>query len=194
MTGDTVNKWQIENGCLLAAGQVASPNFNQRPDGCPISLLVIHNISLPAGHFGGPYIQQLFANCLDTEADACFADLGSLQVSAHLLIDRNGVVTQFVNFDQRAWHAGVSSFAACENCNDYSIGIELEGCDQISYTVPQYDQLVSISQLLMRYYPAITLDRIVGHSDVAPARKTDPGPAFDWGFFRQRLLTKTTNT
>ncbi|MBL4828208.1 MAG: 1,6-anhydro-N-acetylmuramyl-L-alanine amidase AmpD [Spongiibacteraceae bacterium] len=171
--------------------RVPSENYNQRPRSTQVSLLVIHNISLPAGEFGGNYIEQLFTNCLDCEAHPQFDDLRELQVSSHLLIDRLGQITQFVAFDQRAWHAGVSIFKGRENCNDFSIGIELEGVDDSSYTEQQYCALVKVSKGLMVHYPAITLDNIVGHCDIAPGRKTDPGPAFDWGHFQQ-LLSRTT--
>ena len=172
---------------LSAARRCVSDNCNARPAGSVISLLVIHNISLPAGHFGGDYIEQLFTNCLDCEADASFADLKNLRVSAHLLINRQGRVTQFVPFDQRAWHAGISTFEGVENCNDYSIGIELEGVDDSPYTEQQYQSLVAVTRLLRDQYPQISMARIVGHSDIAPGRKTDPGPAFDWNHYKNLL-------
>lgn len=172
---------------LSDAIQVPSPNFNERPPNTEINLLVVHNISLPTGDFGGEAIEQLFCNQLDCSAHPSFESLIGLEVSSHLLIRRDGVVTQFVPFDQRAWHAGASSWQGVEGCNDYSIGIELEGTDEIPYTKLQYQQLVKISRLLMLYYPRITVERIVGHSDIAPGRKTDPGAAFDWEYFRQQL-------
>lgn len=181
------NKWSIEQHCLSSARQLASPNFNERPPGAEINLLVIHNISLPAGCFGGSYIEQLFTNCLPLRADDSFADLAGLEVSSHLLINRQGEVTQFVPFHKRAWHAGVSCFDHCENCNDYSIGIELEGADDVPYAEQQYLSLGKISSLLMRAYPGILSDRIVGHSDIAPGRKSDPGQAFDWQHFRAMI-------
>ncbi|WP_019531232.1 1,6-anhydro-N-acetylmuramyl-L-alanine amidase AmpD [Dasania marina] len=164
-----------------------SPNYNARPVPQTISLLVIHNISLPAGEFATPYVEQLFTNCLDCQAHPSFHDLERVQVSAHLFINRAGEVCQFVPFDQRAWHAGQSSFAGVVNCNDYSVGIELEGADDIAYTQAQYEKLAELSRYLQAHYPAITKDRITGHSTIAPGRKTDPGPAFDWPYFYQLL-------
>ena len=180
----------IVDGWLRQAERCESPNCNERPDGTKIDLLVIHNISLPAGHYGGGYIQQLFTNCLDCSADASFVDLQGLEVSAHLLIDREGQLTQFVPFDQRAWHAGVSIFEGRDNCNDFSIGIELEGVDDSPYTEKQYRSLVQVTQCLQSCYPALSDERIVGHCDIAPQRKTDPGPAFDWRHFRQLLTNQ----
>lgn len=146
----------------------------------PISLLVIHGISLPAGEFGGPWIERLFLGRLEAGMHPELADLVSLKVSAHLLIRRDGKIIQFVSFKRRAWHAGVSVFQDRPRCNDYSIGIELEGTDASPYADIQYARLITVTRALMRAYPAITLDRVVGHSDIAPQRKTDPGPAFDW--------------
>ncbi len=166
---------------------VASPNCNLRPAGISIDLLVIHNISLPAGQFGGDYIEQLFTNCLDCHAHPDFDDLRGVEVSSHLLINRGGEVTQFVPFNLRAWHAGRSLFGDRENCNDFSIGIELEGTDNCLYTEQQYQALVAVTRQLMRDYPAITVDTIVGHSDIAPGRKTDPGPAFNWAYYFEQL-------
>jgi N-acetyl-anhydromuramoyl-L-alanine amidase len=173
-------------GWLWPAAHCPSPNHNERPRDARVELLVVHNISLPAGQFGGGHIEALFTNRLDCGADASFAELAGLQVSAHLLIDRAGAVTQFVGFDQRAWHAGVSRFGNRGNCNDFSIGIELEGTDLLPYTDAQYRVLAAVTRLLMRRYPALAAQRIVGHSDIAPGRKSDPGPAFDWA--RLRLL------
>jgi len=166
---------------LPDAHRVISSNCNERPAQTDISLLVIHNISLPAGEFGGPYIEQLFTNCLDCSCHDSFTDLENLEVSSHLLIDRKGDITQFVPFNRRAWHAGQSSFKGEDNCNDFSIGIELEGTDELPYEAAQYDTLVRVCRQIMGFYPLITRDRIVGHCDIAPERKTDPGPAFDWG-------------
>ncbi|MCU4677611.1 1,6-anhydro-N-acetylmuramyl-L-alanine amidase AmpD [Catenovulum sp. 2E275] len=157
-----------------------SSHFNQRPDPKLINLLVIHCISLPAKQFGLNYIDDLFLGCLDCNADSSFQDLQGLRVSAHLLIKRTGEVIQYVPFDKRAWHAGVSSFEGVENCNDYSIGIELEGADDIVYETIQYQTLAAVCQQIQQTYPAITQARIVGHCDIAPGRKTDPGPAFNW--------------
>ncbi len=163
-----------------------SPHFNHRPDG-EVSLLVIHNISLPAGRFGLPYIEQLFLGTLDTETDASFAGLKGLEVSAHFLIRRDGELRQFVSVDQRAWHAGVSNFEGRSGCNDFAIGIELEGTDDSGFTEEQYHKLITLTQSLQQAYPDITKERIVGHSDIAPGRKTDPGPGFDWQRYLQAL-------
>ncbi|MDM8563940.1 1,6-anhydro-N-acetylmuramyl-L-alanine amidase AmpD [Candidatus Marithioploca araucensis] len=157
-----------------------SPNYDDRPKGIDIELLVIHAISLPPGEFGGPFIDQLFTSSLDKNAHPDFADIADLRVSAHLLIRRTGEVIQYVSFQQRAWHAGVSSFAGRSRCNDFSIGIELEGCDDVPYTDEQYQQLAQIIKILQQAWVALTPDRIVGHCDIAPGRKTDPGAAFDW--------------
>ncbi|MBT5387781.1 MAG: 1,6-anhydro-N-acetylmuramyl-L-alanine amidase AmpD [Porticoccaceae bacterium] len=178
----------IAQGWLTQAMQLQSPNRDHRPEGISISLLVIHNISLPPEQFGGPHIGALFCNELDANLHPYFAEIAHLRVSSHLLIDRMGAVTQFVPFELRAWHAGVSEFDGRQNCNDFSIGIELEGADTIAYTDLQYTTLARVSQLLLNQYPAINADRIVGHSDVAPGRKTDPGPAFDWPRFKQMLI------
>ncbi|KRW62808.1 1,6-anhydro-N-acetylmuramyl-L-alanine amidase AmpD [Pseudomonas sp. TTU2014-080ASC] len=163
-----------------------SPNFNERPQ-AEVSLLVIHNISLPPGQFGGGYVHQLFQNRLEPDAHEYFAGIASLQVAAHFLIERDGAVTQFVSCHGRAWHAGVSSFEGRENCNDFSIGIELEGTDDLPFTERQYAALVRLTRTIRAAYPAITLSRICGHSDIAPGRKTDPGPAFDWQRYRSAL-------
>ncbi len=175
-----------EQGWLAGAKAYPSPNQGERPVDAVISLLVIHNISLPPGQFGGGYIAQFFGNTLKPEEHPYFAEISELHVSAHLLIDRKGAVTQFVPFARRAWHAGESSFDNCVNCNDYSIGIELEGTDTEPYSDSQYGSLLKVCERLLSHYPALTAQRIVGHSDIAPGRKTDPGPAFDW----PRLLTQ----
>jgi AmpD protein len=172
---------------LKRAHRVPSPNCDARPDPDDISLLVIHGISLPPGRFGGPWIDALFTNTLDPAADPFFASICQLRVSAHLCIRRSGRVTQYVPFSQRAWHAGVSVFDGRERCNDFSIGIELEGTDTTPYTARQYAQLARVSAALLRAYPRISLDRVVGHCDIAPGRKTDPGAAFDWPRFRAAL-------
>ena len=163
-----------------------SPNFNERPAG-EISLLVVHNISLPPGEFGGPWIDALFTGTIDPDAHPFFAEIAHLRVSAHCLIRRDGEIVQYVPFDKRAWHAGVSSWQGRERCNDFSIGIEMEGTDFEPFTEAQYRSLASVTELLIKHYP-ISLDAITGHSDIAPGRKTDPGPEFDWAFYR-KLLT-----
>jgi len=176
-------------GWLDAAAHCPSPNFNSRPNGQEISLLVIHNISLPPGEFGTGCVNDFFCNQLDSSLHPYFETIAELRVSAHLFIDRTGKVTQFVPFAARAWHAGASVFNGIENCNDYSIGIELEGCDNIAYTDAQYKALTDVTRQLLATYPAITHEHIVGHCDIAPGRKTDPGEAFDWAHFHF-LLTR----
>ncbi len=167
-----------------------SPNSSERPPGAEIDLIVVHGISLPAGCFGGEAIQELFLNRLDCSVSADLAPLQGVRVSAHLLIDRVGKVTQFVPFNWQAWHAGESAWQGREACNDYSIGIELEGTDQLAYTPVQYDRLVAAVTWLMRRYPRISPAQVVGHCEVAPQRKTDPGPAFNWAALRRRLQSK----
>lgn len=169
-----------------------SPHCDQRPDGETISVLVIHNISLPPGQFVQPGatkrpIDYFFRGELDVTSHPFFAEIAHLRVSAHCVIWRDGGIWQYVPFEQRAWHAGISRFDGREQCNDFSIGIELEGTDDLPYTTEQYTSLVSLTRWLMQQYPAITLDRIVGHEHIAPERKTDPGPAFDWTLFRTML-------
>lgn len=170
----------IRDHILDGARQLASPNHSERPAGQAIDLLVIHNISLPPGQYGGGHIDELFCNRLDPAAHPYFADIANLRVSAHLLIDRSGAVTQYVPFDRQAWHAGRSSFRGRPECNTYSIGIELEGCDDEVFTDEQYTALVQVTSVLQQHYPQITGSRITGHSVIAPERKTDPGPCFDW--------------
>ncbi len=167
-------------GWLEGADKIPSPNFNQRPEGEPISLLVIHNISLPPGEFGNDCIERFFTNQLSPDEHPYFQTIAELTVSAHLLIKRTGDLVQFVSFNDRAWHAGVSCFKGREQCNDFSIGIELEGTDDLPYTEAQYSVLNRVVQSLCHRYPLITRERMVGHCDIAPGRKTDPGPAFDW--------------
>lgn len=164
-----------------------SENYNQRPSGADVDLLVIHNISLPPGQFGTGYVQQFFCNTLDCQADPALHDIDGLRVSAHLFVERSGACHQFVSLLDRAWHAGVSSYNGRDNCNDFSIGIELEGEDQRPYTDAQYRELAALTQALMRRFEGLLKERIVGHSDIAPGRKTDPGPAFDWPRFRALL-------
>ena len=173
-------KFAIENGRLTGIRQINSPNCDTRPDEQDISLIVIHGISLPPGEYGGPWIEQLFTNRLETEAHPYFRDIAGLRVSAHVLIRRDGEMIQFVPFHQRAWHAGVSSYCGREACNDFSIGIELEGQNDEAYTEKQYISLRALIAVLQQHYPAIKNDAIVGHSDIAPGRKTDPGKAFEW--------------
>lgn len=166
-------------GWCDSARHCPSPNCNTRPAD-EVSLLVIHNISLPPGQFGTGEVENLFCNRLDAQAHPYFAGIAHLQVSAHFLIERDGRLTQFVPCGARAWHAGVSCFAGREQCNDFSLGIELEGTDELPYSDAQYATLRELTLELMRVYPQITPERICAHSDIAPGRKTDPGPAFDW--------------
>ncbi|AHF04917.1 N-acetyl-anhydromuranmyl-L-alanine amidase [Marichromatium purpuratum 984] len=164
-----------------------SPNCDERPPATTIDLLVIHNISLPPGEFGGEWIDALFRNRLDPDAHPYFAAIAELRVSAHLLIRRDGALVQYVPCERRAWHAGRSRFGEREACNDFSIGIELEGTDTQPFTAAQYHQLGRCARALRRRYPGITPERVVGHADIAPGRKTDPGPAFDWSRLRRAL-------
>ncbi|MEW6981350.1 1,6-anhydro-N-acetylmuramyl-L-alanine amidase AmpD [Colwelliaceae bacterium 6471] len=171
--------WQIKKGWLTNVEHQKSPHFQCREKNDDVELLVIHNISLPPGKFGGPYITDLFMGVLDADADPYFEDIHQLKVSAHCLIRRDGKIIQYVSFEDRAWHAGVSCYLDKEKCNDFSIGIELEGTDNIPYTSEQYQQLADLTLLLRQVYPIIG-DNIVGHCDIAPGRKTDPGESFDW--------------
>ncbi|TMP36668.1 1,6-anhydro-N-acetylmuramyl-L-alanine amidase AmpD [Pseudoalteromonas rubra] len=166
-----------------------SPHYNERPAECQPSLLVIHCISLPEGEYGGDYIDNLFMGTLDCQAHPSFESLRGVRVSAHCLIRRDGTVVQYVPFDKRAWHAGVSEFAGQANCNDFSIGIELEGTDRSAYTEAQYLALANLTVWLQQRLPKLTKERIVGHSDIAPGRKSDPGVAFNWDKYFA-LITK----
>jgi AmpD protein len=172
------------SGLLLGADFVASPNCDDRPGGCQPELVVIHGISLPPGEFGGPWIERLFTNALPATAHPYFATIEGLRVSAHALIRRDGRIIQFVPFDRRAWHAGESSWRGRERCNDYSVGIELEGTDGTSYEDAQYSSLAMLLVALIDAYPGLSEEAVAGHSDVAPGRKTDPGLAFDWARLR----------
>lgn len=176
-----------ETGWVDGIQHCPSPHFDERPD-ADISLLVLHNISLPPGQFGTGAVQALFQGTLDCSAHPYFEGLVGLRVAAHFLIERDGTVVQFVSCNKRAWHAGVSTFQGRERCNDYSIGIELEGTDEQPFTAEQYAQLIPLVQALQRTYAAITPQRVCGHSDIAPNRKTDPGPYFDWSVLRQQGL------
>lgn len=180
-------------GWLVQASKRLSPNYNERPAGTTIHLLVIHNISLPSGSFGGPYIDRLFLNQIDANDPPEVRQHAMAQVSAHTLIRRTGEIIQYVSFDLRAWHAGVSSFRSETNCNDFSIGVELEGSDDVRYQAVQYKQLAELTMCLQHRYPAITTDNIVGHEHIAPNRKTDPGPAFDWSQYRSLITQPEVN-
>ena len=174
--------------------RVASPNFDTRLPGGGIDLIIVHGISLPPGEFGGPHIERLFCNRLDPDAHECFRAIADLRVSAHLLIRRDGSLVQFVALSDRAWHAGESCFEGRIRCNDFSIGIELEGTDCTPYETAQYECLGEACRALMDRWPSITVDRIVGHCDVAPHRKTDPGPSFDWPRLRHALAASWSDT
>ncbi|MFT5221037.1 MAG: AmpD protein [Planctomycetota bacterium] len=169
-----------EAGWLTSVDLIPSPNFDDRPDQSAIKLIVIHGISLPPGEYGGGYIVDFFCNKLEISAHEYFSEIAQMKVSAHCLIERDGNITQFVSFLKRAWHAGVSCWQDEQCCNDFSIGIELEGTDIEPYTRSQYQQLTALVNALRQGYPHIDAKAITGHCDIAPGRKTDPGPAFDW--------------
>jgi len=171
----------------MLARQVLSEHFDARPAGTLPELIVIHGISLPPGEFGGPWIDRLFTGHLPPEAHPYFRAMAVGRVSAHALIRRDGEVVQYVPFGQRAWHAGKSEYQGRPACNDFSVGIELEGTDDAPYEEIQYEQLAALIKALLAAYPSLSRDRIVGHSDVAPGRKTDPGLNFDWHRLRSAL-------
>ena len=168
-----------ETGWLDDERKIISPHFNLRPDAQAISLIVIHNITLPPGEFGGGYIDQLFGGTLHPNDHPYFAQINR-EVSAHVMIDRQGRLTQYVSFYDRAWHAGQSCYQGRENCNDFSIGIELEGTDETPFTSLQYETLTALIKELLKHFPNLSSNTITGHSDIALGRKTDPGPYFDW--------------
>ncbi len=174
-------------GLLKTARQCPSPNQDDRPEGSKVDLLVIHNISLPPDEYGGPWIEQLFLNRLPADHHPYFRQIHQLRVSAHLLIRRDGELVQFVPLHKRAWHAGASYFDGRTGCNDFSIGIELEGSDETPYTPEQYNVLADTIRLIQREFPGITRERITGHCNIAPDRKSDPGPAFDWSLLDRKL-------
>lgn len=170
----------VTSGLINEARQQLSPNCDLRPDETDIALIVIHGISLPPGKFGDDYIDQLFCNQLNPADHPYFKEISGLKVSSHLLVRRDGEIVQYVPLQKRAWHAGVSSYKGRDNCNDFSIGIEMEGEDETPYTDIQYQVLSNLIKNLVKIYPELSTDTIAGHSDVAPGRKTDPGEAFDW--------------
>ncbi|HDK38331.1 MAG TPA: 1,6-anhydro-N-acetylmuramyl-L-alanine amidase AmpD [Thiolapillus brandeum] len=170
----------FDQSWLPGAHRCPSPNCDDRPADSVVDLLVIHNISLPPAQFGESWIEDFFLNKLDPSQHPYFREIQHLKVSAHFLIKRDGEILQFVPLDKRAWHAGKSSFQNRDCCNDYSVGIELEGTDNIPYTDAQYQNLAELSKALLEIFPAMTKNRITGHEHIAPDRKTDPGPAFDW--------------
>jgi AmpD protein len=186
---DAFQKMQLSKCRYAAEGRlkirfIPSPNFDERPLGCDISLLVIHNISLPPDEFKGDGVIEFFTNSLDFEAHPYYSQLRGLKVSAHFFIRRDGEIIQFVPCEKRAWHAGESCWQGRNRCNDYSVGIELEGADTVPFTDAQYAELVTLTRTLQRVYP---ISDIAGHSDIAPERKTDPGPCFDWDRYRAAL-------
>lgn len=177
-------------GLLAGVRQVLSPHCDRRPADAAPELIVIHGISLPPGDFGGPWIEQLFTGNLPAEAHPAFGGIAGLRVSAHALIRRGGTITQFVPFGKRAWHAGQSRYQGRSACNDFSVGIELEGTDTTAYTEPQYESLAALVAALLATYPTLSVEHIAGHSDIAPGRKTDPGPAFDWARWQAILSNR----
>ena len=181
-------------GWLVAVRRVLSPNCDARPAGIEPDLIVVHGISLPPGEFGGPWIDRLFTNSLPPDEHPYFATIADRQVSAHALVDRRGRLTQYVPFHLRAWHAGESNYAGRCACNDFSIGIELEGTDTLAYEEAQYHALARLIGALSRAYPALGPARLTGHSDIAPGRKTDPGPAFDWPRVRTLVALETSSS
>jgi len=178
-----------DTGLLEEAEYLPSPNCDDRAENGDMDLLIIHNISLPPNQFGGPHINQLFTNCLNPDEHPFFEEICHLRVSSHLLIRRDGSIIQYVPFHKRAWHAGVSEYQGRSQCNNFSIGIELEGADEVPYEEAQYQTLAEVSKTLFDTYPNMTKDHITGHSDIAPGRKTDPGPAFEWAKYRDMLET-----
>ncbi len=173
-----------DDGWVDCAARIESPNFDLRPEGCPVSLIIVHAISLPPGEFGSDDISRLFTNQLQAAAHPYFQQIADLRVSAHFLVRRDGSLVQFVSCFHRAWHAGLSVWKGRERCNDFSIGIELEGCDDLPFEDAQYSRLAALIGGLRESFP---IEDIVGHSDVAPGRKTDPGPCFDWSELQRRL-------
>jgi AmpD protein len=176
-----------KSGLVAGARYLASPNCDDRPPGSEPELIVVHGISLPPGEFGGPWIDNFFTNRLDPEVHPYFREIVAMRVSSHLLIRRDGEIVQYVPITRRAWHAGESCHDGRDCCNDFSVGIELEGEDEVAYERVQYDRLAELVQGLRQAYPGLRDAPVVGHADIAPARKTDPGPAFDWGRLQQLL-------
>jgi AmpD protein len=174
-------------GFLTGVRQVLSPHFDARPSGALPELLVVHGISLPPGEFGGPWIDRLFTGTLPWDEHPYFKQIEGLRASAHALVRRDGQIVQYVPFGERAWHAGQSAWRGRTGCNDFSIGVELEGTDDMPYTDAQYEALAALSAALIATYPSLSAQTIAGHSEVSPGRKTDPGPSFDWARFRALL-------
>ena len=184
-------KLERASGRVTPARFVPSPNCDPRPDSTAIEVLVIHAISLPPRCYGGDFIEQFFTNRLEVAAHPYFAKLREMKVSAHFLIRRSGELLQFVPLQMRAWHAGVSDFRGRQQVNDFSLGIELEGCDEEPFEPAQYDTLSNLALFLMECYPAIKPDHIIGHSEISPGRKTDPGPCFDWARLRRGISARS---
>jgi AmpD protein len=184
----------LTSGLLRGVRYVASPNCDARPEGVETDLIVVHGISLPPGDFGGPWIDRLFTNSLPLDEHPFFAEIEGLRVSSHLVIARDARLTQYVRFTDRAWHAGISSYQGRAGCNDFSVGIELEGVDDLPYENVQYQALGEVVAALVRAYPQLSADRMAGHNDVAPGRKTDPGPAFDWSRTRKEIASACSKT
>ena len=182
----------IQQGWLQGVTHILSPNYNQRPQGCSPHLIVLHNISLPPAQFGGGYIEAFFQNQLDSSLHPYFETIKDLKVSAHVLVLRTGEMIQFVSFDERAWHAGRSSYLGLKECNDYSIGIELEGTDDQPFSDAQYIALNQLLLSIQQQYPQ-TQHHLTGHSDIAPGRKTDPGAYLDWQRVRKALAASHTS-
>jgi AmpD protein len=174
-------------GWLEGVRRVESPNSDERPPGMDLDLIVVHGISLPPGRYGEGWIDRFFCNELPAAADPYFATIADMKVSAHVLVGRDGALTQYVSFHRRAWHAGRSSYSGRTACNDFSVGIELEGTDDSPYTRAQYESLAAVVRALRSAYPSLRGADIVGHSDIAPGRKSDPGAAFDWSALRDLL-------
>lgn len=181
-------KFSINNGIIEPVRQNPSPNYDSRPESVQPSLIVIHNISLPPDEFGGSGIDELFTNRLDPDDHPFYAEICHLKVASHLLIRRDGEVVQYVPFHKRAFHAGISCYQGRDNCNDFSIGIELEGSDLVQFTAVQYQQLIAVIISLCDAYPTLKRENITGHQHIAPGRKTDPGPFFDWKILSEKLL------
>lgn len=177
----------IEDHLLKSAKQIQSPNYSERLNEDDINLIVIHSISLPPGKYNNSYIEEFFCNKLSVNENKYFESISDLKVSSHILIKRDGKIIQFVPFNKKAWHAGESVFKGRLNCNEFSIGIELEGCEEDNFTQNQYKNLVNICLTLFKYYPEITRQNVVGHSEIAPGRKTDPGKNFNWEYLRENL-------
>ncbi|MCW8929270.1 MAG: 1,6-anhydro-N-acetylmuramyl-L-alanine amidase AmpD [Gammaproteobacteria bacterium] len=184
--------YDISDGWFEQSHKICSPNYNERPDNTLINAIIIHSISLPPGCYGGDDISLFFSNKLDCTKDPFYDEIRGVEVSSHLLIRRTGELIQYVNLHSRAWHAGQSRLGQQENCNDFSIGIELEGTDNSLFETAQYNTLSGVVNSLMEYFPEITQERIVGHSDIAPGRKTDPGTGFNWTLWRKTIENKSS--